>query len=537
MPARFLITFAVLLVGPLGLTEAKPPAKPKMVQKTYPVADLVIPLVNDKDTTDFNLVKLTGKPVDTKATYGIWSAGGQSIEFTEPVPVPAEPKRTLEDRLMKLITSTIAPQSWSENGGPGAIDYFPLGMGLVINQTADVHQQIEQLLTGLRQIQDAQVTVEVRVIRTSEAFFERLAMDADINLKEKAPEGLERISNDLENIPKKEHEAAVRPTPASVQGEPGTVRDESVNQALLSDVQAFLLLEAVAGDPRTNILQTPKLIVFNGQTGMLNVADQPLAVVTNEKGKGLRRPGSGGKDLTPATGMRLAVRPVISADRRFVHLNVKADLTSVNERTMNEESKLNALAVETAVKVPDGGSVLIGGWKNLREARQAGKGYGRETEQVLLLVTPRIVIHSEEEQKIQPPACGAPARTKAAEKHQDCPSFDVEEQQARGRSRNPDIKAVSAKDKQAEELAADLVAAYHRACAAGYRDHARDLARMALSLDPMCFSKWQDVKQQSKMDKLLNQSEGHGFGEKWQRPWFTEQPSHLTPVRVHGGIE
>ena len=24
--------------------------------------------------------------------------------------------------------------------------------------------------------------------------------------------------------------------------------------------------------------------------------------------------------------------------------------------------------------------------------------------------------------------------------------------------------------------------------------------------------------------------------DEWRRIWFTDQPSHLTPVRVHGGI-
>jgi hypothetical protein len=25
--------------------------------------------------------------------------------------------------------------------------------------------------------------------------------------------------------------------------------------------------------------------------------------------------------------------------------------------------------------------------------------------------------------------------------------------------------------------------------------------------------------------------------DEWERIWFTDQPSHLTPYRVHGGIE
>jgi tetratricopeptide (TPR) repeat protein len=54
------------------------------------------------------------------------------------------------DALITLITSSVAPQTWSEAGGPGKIDYFPLGMSLVVHQTPDVHEQLCDLLTALR---------------------------------------------------------------------------------------------------------------------------------------------------------------------------------------------------------------------------------------------------------------------------------------------------------------------------------------------------------------------------------------------------
>ena len=40
-----------------------------------------------------------------------------------------------------------------------------------------------------------------------------------------------------------------------------------------------------------------------------------------------------------------------------------------------------------------------------------------------------------------------------------------------------------------------------------------------------------------RMQQLLNQSEDlRQIGLEWQRFWFTDQPSHLTPVAVHGGV-
>ena len=75
------------------------------------------------------------------------------------------------------------------------------------------------------------------------------------------------------------------------------------------------------------------------------------------------------------------------------------------------------LTVSTVVSVPDGGTVLLGGIKRLREGRNmAGvpilnkipyisrlfknSGVGRETESVMLMVTPRIIIQEEEEELI-----------------------------------------------------------------------------------------------------------------------------------------
>src|SRR5206468_1871383 len=45
---------------------------------------------------------------------------------------------TIEDLLINLITNTVAPNSWSSVGGPGTIQYYPLGMALVVNQTQEV---------------------------------------------------------------------------------------------------------------------------------------------------------------------------------------------------------------------------------------------------------------------------------------------------------------------------------------------------------------------------------------------------------------
>jgi hypothetical protein len=41
-----------------------------------------------------------------------------------------------------------------------------------------------------------------------------------------------------------------------------------------------------------------------------------------------------------------------------------------------------------------------------------------------------------------------------------------------------------------------------------------------------------------RMNELLNTSEDlRQIEYEWERIWFTDQPSHMTPERVHGGIQ
>ena len=42
----------------------------------------------------------------------------------------------------------------------------------------------------------------------------------------------------------------------------------------------------------------------------------------------------------------------------------------------------------------------------------------------------------------------------------------------------------------------------------------------------------------TRMVELLNQSEDlRQIEYEWQRIWFVDEPSHMTPERVHGGIQ
>ena len=117
--------------------------------------------------------------------------------------------------LIQLITTSIAPGTWQVQdsagqdvssayglGGrrssavvlvarrryraperpPGAIIPFFLSISLIIRHTAEVHEQVADLLRQLRRLQDLQVSIEVRFITVSDNFFEQIGVDFDFEI-------------------------------------------------------------------------------------------------------------------------------------------------------------------------------------------------------------------------------------------------------------------------------------------------------------------------------------------------------------------
>jgi general secretion pathway protein D len=406
------------------------------------------------------------------------------------------------DSLIQLITSTIAPTTWDEVGGSGSIEEYRTNLSLVISQTEDVHDQIRDLLEQLRRLQDLQVTIEVRFITLNDNFFERIGVDFDFNIGAgdaanhkfqvfgrpdptasttyTAPPangffntvprtfdntdfshnttvvGLQApdvFSSDLD-IPFRQNSFGLA-VPQFGGFDP--TAGASLGFAILSDIEAFFFINAAQGDSRTNVLQAPKVTLFNGQqatvsdtsqspfvisvipvVGDFAAAQQPVIVVLNE-------------------GTFMTVQATVSSDRRFVRLTIvpffskisnvstftfegssttkttsssdgPADATTkrsddketVTSGTTVQLPTFSFVTVTTTVSVPDGGTVLLGGIKRLREGRNEfgvpilsklpyinrlfkNVGIGRETQSLMMMVTPRIIIQEEEEQLLGTP--------------------------------------------------------------------------------------------------------------------------------------
>jgi type II secretory pathway component GspD/PulD (secretin) len=479
----------------------------KLLSTTYPVADLVIPVESHGDgrtmpsvwdqgsqtnmpsTSPTPLMApmglINGTPTGTASGSNGFNASNNVPSSSQPQVSKKGPHNTTEDQLIKLITSTISPRTWGEMGGPGTIEYHPLTMSLTINQTPDIQEQIQDLLAALRRLLDQEVAIEIRLISVSEDFFERIGVNFSMNiLTDNANRRFEPALMTNANVfDQARFINAFNPgrfiaglTPAgtltptldipiapnsffqTVPNYGGYVPGLGVGLAFLSDIQVFLFMEAVQGDLRSNVMQAPKITAFNGQFATLLANDQQpfltnVSLVALAGGQVAFQPNS---SLLPVNSTILSIQPVISADRRFVRMNVALQLnnlspappgaisaqqvspfsplaavfpvvvpifTSINDLGAGQpvlltqyiqQPRTSSLSVNTTVSVPDGGTVVMGGLKLMSESRSEygppilsklpyinrlfkNVGYGKTTSSMMMLVTPRIIIQEEEE--------------------------------------------------------------------------------------------------------------------------------------------
>ena len=378
------------------------------------------------------------------------------------------------DELISLITSVVDPESWDVVGEP---QYFSLNSSLIIRQNEENHQEIKDLLEKLRSMMDMQIAIEVRYIAISDEYFEQIGVNFGATFKSNAP-----AKEDGGLVPDGKGIYGIT-TAATGTGKPFTESlnidfsqnsygmavpqfgnyDPSVGAqlgfAILSDIDTYFFMSASEADRRTNVMQAPKVMMFNGQTAQVNdttqvpyvytvipvvgdfaVARQPVTTVINE-GQFMTVQAS---VLSDRRHVRMTLAPFFSTitdrDRTFrfdgsdttvssstsstkgsedvASVTDERDSTSASEiistGTTIQQPVVSSFSVSTTVQVPDGGTVLMGGIKRLSEGRtEAGvpilskipyikrlfsnTSIGRETTSLMMMVTPRIVIQEEEE--------------------------------------------------------------------------------------------------------------------------------------------
>jgi general secretion pathway protein D len=191
--------------------------------------------------------------------------------------------------------------------------------------------------------------------------------------------------------------------------------------------------------------------LFNGQTGFVSDTSQRPFVMSVVPVVGDFAAGHQPVIVVLSEGTSLSVQAVVSPDRRFVRLTLVPFFSSIGEvdtftftgsrssdsgtnvadpsndtdTVQNNQREIisgttvqlptfNFTTVSTTVSVPDGGTVLLGGIKRLSEGRNErgvpmlsklpyinrlfkNVGIGRDTQSLMMMVTPRIIIQEEEE--------------------------------------------------------------------------------------------------------------------------------------------
>jgi hypothetical protein len=204
--------------------------------------------------------------------------------------------------------------------------------------------------------------------------------------------------------------------------------------AFLTDIQVFLLMEALQGDRQTNVLQAPKVTLFNGQASTIQVQDVQYFVTRIETERRGDQIVQVPKNEAIAIGMEIALQPTVSADRKFVSTKLRARLTSLDSAKVPlfpittmitpiyeggatgnpipftqfiQQPKITTLTVDQTISLPDGGSAMIPCGKRVRETvpdmsgplnlvpglRDWVQDHGRraEDEYVVMLLTPRVL--------------------------------------------------------------------------------------------------------------------------------------------------
>ncbi len=216
-----------------------------------------------------------------------------------------------------------------------------------------------------------------------------------------------------------------------------------VNIQYMDDIQVDLLIKATQADSRSVTLTAPRLTFYNGQQAWISVNTQQsyvagLTPVTGE-GSGAFQPDIG----ILATGFVLDVKGSVSADRRYVTMNVHFQLTKPlgQEKTLTfggaaggagfgggagagfagtvELPSIITKDLWVTTSVPDKGTALLGGQRTVEEYETevgvpilskipyvnrffTNRVTSSEEVTLLILLRPEIIIQTENEDMLFP---------------------------------------------------------------------------------------------------------------------------------------
>jgi type II secretory pathway component GspD/PulD (secretin)/tetratricopeptide (TPR) repeat protein len=456
--------------------------KRQVTTTTYNITDLLIEPTNATDipTVDLQQIYAQANLRNNKADpFAAKASDGREQGLT--------PRHDRVRKITDLIQTTISPESWRENGGDvGSLS--ELSGTLVVKQTPKNHREIQGLLTKLREIRSMQISVETRFLLVDQSFFEQIGFDLDVYFGARSNQVTAASANDPTLLPSDffdftNNQARRRQVTGAGSITTGGTLDATVvrqgvvtpnrwspigaaqnslgitqslagsnnfaSQVLaqapalgiagtfLDDVQVDFLVKATQADKRSLSLTAPRLTFTNGQTSNVYVATQrsivsDLTPVTSESAVAF--------DPQPTTivanGVTLLVEGVISADRRYVTMNIETSISALlNIRTLAisaavggtlqssatfgsfiELPEVQVTRVQTTVTVPDEGTVMLGGQRLVTEVESesgvpllskipvinrffTNRVEAKTESTLLILVKPTVLLQNEQEER------------------------------------------------------------------------------------------------------------------------------------------
>lgn len=365
---------------------------------THDVRDLVFPV------TEF-LPPLIRDIPNGQDTGGAPRSGGESdakVSYIE------------GDQLVNNIKEATGAKLW-EGEGAGTIEYLEGGY-LNVKANPRVQERVRQLLEDYRRFATAVVTIDSKFLTISQAFLQEIGVDFR-GLGGAGQKGtvatLDDITNGLDDNASRGLDNAGTGDPAGKpsagaffnDGGDGDIRartenyfNGSLGRALspvggftgalvyLDDLQLQMVLRAVEKKQDVQLVNEQRLTVLNTQRANVAVLNQTSYVRDFDVEVAQSAFIADPKVDVIQDGVVLDVKPVISYDRKHVRLNLQptvAELvrpiptftTSLAGSTLPVTLQLPSLTVKsfaTTADVPDGGSVLIGGLREVaRKERRA----------------------------------------------------------------------------------------------------------------------------------------------------------------------
>jgi bla regulator protein blaR1 len=138
--------------------------------------------------------------------------------------------------------------------------------------------------------------------------------------------------------------------------------------ATLDRRQTAKLIDIAQGDRRANVLNAPKITIFNGQEAVIaDCSQRPFVVGVFQKVAGANEP----KVVVIEEGTRINVRGILSRDQKKLHLETSVNMSALGDVTTATTSfrgqqvsiqvpRVNRQSIDVVSDVDDGHTLLIG---------------------------------------------------------------------------------------------------------------------------------------------------------------------------------